>query len=52
MRLLESLDSVSTEDHQSQARNKRKSVANEINACLDRSERLQAKLDGMGEENK
>ncbi len=47
MRLLESLDSLSPDEHQTQARVKRKSVATDINASLDRAERLQSKLDQL-----
>ncbi len=49
MRLLEALDSLATEEHQSMARTKRKSVVNDINASLDRGDQLQQRIDTLSE---
>jgi len=47
MRLLETLDTLRFEEHQSIAKNKRKSVASTINSRLDKNEQLQSHLEGM-----
>lgn len=45
MRLLETLDAMRFEEHQSEAKMKRKSVVNKVNAALDKNEDLQQTIE-------
>ena len=47
MRLLEKMDAMQFEEHQSAARARRKSVVDKVNKCMDKNELLQEKIEGL-----